>query len=107
MKKILFMAVIVSMFMWVGSAWAYTIDYSYDVDSSGGFTSKVSGATVETFNSSLLWTWVGDYAVVEGSQSGHYAAPYGDSGANTTNYVTVPRNNSSGQVKVTELGGTY
>ena len=107
MRKILIMAVAASMFIWVGSAWAVTIDYSYDVDSSGGFTSKVSGATVETFDTYLQWKWDGDFAVVKGSQSGQYAAPYGPVTANTTNYVTVPREKSNGQVKVTDLGGTY
>lgn len=88
-----------------GFANAYTIGYDFSVVGNQ-FTSNYSDAVVEDFEDSLLWTWSGLYNIVEGSVSGEYAAPYGDSSPDTTKYVTVPTGSSSGYAEAS-LGATY
>lgn len=84
---------------------AYTIGYDYAVDGNN-YTSTYVGAIVETFESTLLWSWSGSYNIVTGSVSGQYAAPFGVSSADSTYYVTVPTEQSSGFADVS-LGATY
>ena len=88
---------------------AYTVNYDY-ISEGNEFTSPYY-ATTENFDGSLLWTWTGSYAVVNGSVSGKYSAPGGVDGVNKDEspYVTVPApiTSGSGSVLVTDLGGTY
>ncbi len=90
-----------------GFASAYTFDFAYTPDGNE-FTSSYTGAIVETFdNDSLLWTWTGDYSVVNGSLSGAYSAPTGVSIKDESDYVTVPFLSAPGAVTVTGLGADY
>jgi len=88
-----------------GFASAYSVDYAYTADGNE-FTSSYSGAIVENFEGSLLWSWLGDGAILTGSSSGHYAAPFGVSTADTSYYLTVPYTNSNGSATAS-LGATY
>jgi len=86
---------------------ATTINYDYAVDGNN-FTSLYSGVTVEDFESTLLWTWADNYAVLTGDVSGVASAPYGVSAKDTTYYVSVPENvNDTPQSATATLGGTY
>ena len=88
-----------------GVANATSINYTYAVDGNS-YTSPYSGVTVETFDDqSLLWSWSGNGDVVSGS-TGQNAAPFGVSTADTTKYVTVPVNGSTGSYAAT-LGSNY
>ncbi|MCW8859666.1 MAG: PEP-CTERM sorting domain-containing protein [Deltaproteobacteria bacterium] len=101
-------ASIITIFIFVGMcgfASAYTIGFDYALDGNN-YTSNYAGAIVETFESSPIWVWSGDYAIVTGSVGGRYAAPFGESSADATSYVTVPSDLSSGYADVS-LGATY
>jgi len=102
MKRILALSMILLLGL-SGSVWAYSINYSFAVDGTGnGYTSPYAGASVESFDS-VYWNgsaWVGfdlfmgmtgsgDF--VTGSVANNYAAPYGISGPDSTQYVTVPQ----------------
>ncbi|NTW76529.1 MAG: PEP-CTERM sorting domain-containing protein, partial [Syntrophaceae bacterium] len=91
-----------------GKANAYTINNLHATNSSGGYISPYSVTTTETFdNSSLVWTWLGNYKVVSGSTSIN-SAPAANGVKESTNYVTVPGNSSSGSAAITIApGGTY
>lgn len=91
-----------------GVANAYTINYSYAVGADGNsYISPYSGVIVETFDSNtLLWSWLGNGAVVSGSLINYYSAPMGVSVQDATNYLTVPFNNGSGSYTAT-LGASY
>jgi hypothetical protein len=81
--------------LFAGSAIAYTIGYDYAVDAHNGLTTKVTGAYVETFDtSSSLWSWNGNYKIRNNSTSGISAAPYNPLGslhnADSTYFISVP-----------------
>jgi hypothetical protein len=63
----------------VGSVGAVSISYEYSLSSDDTLTTPYDWATVETFDSTLLWSWSGSGAIVQGSVSGKYAAPYNSS----------------------------
>ncbi|NVN92080.1 MAG: PEP-CTERM sorting domain-containing protein [Desulfuromonadales bacterium] len=112
MKKtlILLACAMFSMTMSAGIASAYSIDYQRQLLGNGGFTTNVTGALVETFDAtSLNWNWSGDYKI-RNTSSGISAQPYGLSGVDTTNFISVPNNSSSGSVTAVEavnLGSLY
>lgn len=91
-------------------AGAYSIDTLYDnpTDDPDGYTSPYAGATVENFNGGyggLLWSWSGNEWIASGSSSGVYAAPFGQTHADTTPYVSVPKDfNSDPTTTVTGFG---
>ena len=91
-----------------GKANAYAINNFYNTDSSGGYISPYNVATTETFdNSSLAWSWLGNYKVVSGSTSIN-SAPAANGVKESTNYATVPGNSSSGSATITIAPeGTY
>jgi hypothetical protein len=95
----------------VGSVGAVSISYEYSLSSDDTLTTPYDWATVETFDSTLLWSWSGSGAIVQGSVSGKYAAPYNSdvmSGPNKTKYVTVPDPTGGNTGSYTaSLGGTY
>jgi len=101
---------IISIALYTNVANAYTIDYQRQVGN-GGFTSNVAGALVETFDTTTLnWTWTGDYRIRNTSQSGISAQPYGLSGVDTTNFISVPNSTSSGSalaIEAVNLGSLY
>jgi hypothetical protein len=69
-----------------------------------GLTTAVSGATVFDFNDgSKPAGYSGDGGVVSGSVSGQYAAPAGD----TTPYLTVALNSSSGTETILQSAFNY
>ncbi|MGP8152748.1 MAG: PEP-CTERM sorting domain-containing protein [Smithella sp.] len=82
-----------------GVANATIINYNYALGD-GGYTSPYSGVTVYTFDGTPNLLWLGNGQVVNGSESGLYAAPYGPSGQDLTNYLAVPATEGSGSVKV-------
>ena len=86
------------------AAGAYNINYDYIADGNN-FTSPYA-VTVEDFEGSLGWTWTGSYAIVNGSVDGKYSAPGGIDGVNKdlTDYVTVPKYDTSGSGSVTVTG---
>ncbi len=92
----------------VGKADAYTINNLHSTDSNGGYISPYAVTATETFdNSSLAWTWLGDYKVVNGS-TGINSAPAANGVKESTNYVTLPSNCSSGSATITLApGGSY
>lgn len=79
-----------------GVANAYEINWDYIPSGPDGneLTSPYSGVTIETFDGAPLWTWSGNGAVVSGS-TGINAAPFGVFAQDATNYVTVPKTDSS------------
>ncbi|MEN6374330.1 MAG: VPLPA-CTERM sorting domain-containing protein [Smithella sp.] len=92
-----------------GKANAYTINNLFATDSNGGYVSPYSVTATETFdNSSPAWTWLGDYKVVNGN-TGINSAPAVNGVKESTNYVTVPNNRSSGSATITlaPIGSYY
>jgi hypothetical protein len=91
-----------------GKANAYAINNLHATDGSGGYISPYSVGTTETFDdSSLVWTWLGDYKVVTGS-TGINSAPAANGVKESSRYVSVPANSSSGSVTITLApGGSY
>lgn len=122
MKKILVLSVILLLGL-SGSAEAYSINYSFAVDATGnGYTSPYATASVESFDNvywdSVAWKgfdlfvgMMGSGDFVTGSMTNNYAAPYGISGPDSTQYVTVPQpfdpNFSTGMSFFAFLPGTY
>ncbi len=110
--------------MTAGLASAYTINYlstNTTADKTSLYT-YLNNFQIETFNDVSLgavtstgtaygllpWTWAGagNAMVVNGSSSGKYAAPFGLTQADQTNYVSVPNPLGNGSVTVS-LGGLY
>jgi len=97
----------------VGSVGAVTISYEFSLSTDGTLTTPYDWATVETFDAEpLLWSWTGSGAIVQGSVSGKYAAPYNSdlmTAANTTKYVTVPdpAGTTNTGSYTASLGGSY
>jgi hypothetical protein len=76
-----------------GSAHALQIT----VSAGGVYDTTVNNATIINFSDDTLGAYTGgtgDYAIVSGSSSGQYAAPYNL--GNTNKYLTVPNANDSG-----------
>lgn len=73
------------------------------------FNSVVPGAVSATSpglsNLDQSWTWTGSASVVNGTE-GTFAAPYGLSGRDTSNYLSAPNPIQSGSVTAM-LGGEY
>ncbi len=66
-------------------------------------TSSVAGVTTVTFDNGTCTGYVsctGDFAIVSGSSSGLYAAPYTD----TTKYLSVPNPSATTQTAVLSIG---
>lgn len=86
-----------------GSAQAVMIT----VEAGGVYTSSVDGATTIDFSDGCSYAGgcSGDYAIVSGSLSGQYAAPF-DLGANQP-FLTVPQPNSNGTTATLDLDGFY
>lgn len=108
MKRFLNFLIVLVLFLGLsGVVHAYSINYNY-IAVGNEFTSHYY-ATTENFNdSSLEWTWTGNYALVTGSLSGAYSAPAGVDGVtkDITQYVTVPvlgTTGGNGSVTVTGL----
>lgn len=82
---------------------ATQINYSYAIDGNN-YTSPYSGVNVYTFDSislgSLPADWSGNGAVVNGSSFGNYAAPFGVSAPDATNYLTVPITGGTGNITI-------
>lgn len=68
-------------------------------------TGAVSATSPGLTNSDQSWIWQGSASVVNGTQ-GTFAAPYGLSGRDNSNYLSVPNPISSGSVTAI-LGGQY
>jgi hypothetical protein len=80
-----------------GVAQATTINYLFAVDGNN-YTSPYSGVTVYTFDGAPVLSFSGNGAVVNGSSSGFYAAPFGVSASDATNYLTVPVSGGTGSI---------
>ena len=91
-----------------GVAGAVSINYLYNTNGNE-FVSPYAGVTTENFESSLAWTWTGNFIVLTGDVSGVASAPFGVSTKDTSSYVSVPENvNSIPQsATITNLGGTF
>ena len=117
MKKLLIVSsVFLFVFGIVGSVSAVTISYEYLHSGDDTLTTPYNWATVETFDSitPLPWSFTGSVALVTGSSSGLYAAPFNNSimsNPDATVYVTVPYPSNfsgpSGSVLIGNLGGLY
>jgi len=102
MKKltILICAVVLSVMPLVANA-TPVLNYDYALGN-GGFTSPYAGVQLATFdgsdawNNGLGWAWDGAGGTITGSLSGYNAAPYGPSGADATDYLTVPYDMADG-----------
>lgn len=111
MKKLFVVTICLVMLASTGSVGAYTINYNAALGN-GGFTSPYSWAKVETFDTNApLWTWSGDYLIRTGSTSGVSASPYGVAAADTTKFISVPNQSSSGSATAAQtlalLNGTF
>jgi hypothetical protein len=85
-----------------GVADATIINYDFAVVDGNNYTSPHSGVTVETFDTTPSFNWsLENGAVVSGSLTNYYAAPFGVSSADTTNYMTVPFTGGSGSKTAT------
>ncbi|AGF78721.1 PEP-CTERM putative exosortase interaction domain-containing protein [Desulfocapsa sulfexigens DSM 10523] len=98
---------------------ATTINY-FSQDSDADKTSVYTyfdNFLIETFNQAPIntapsgsldqsWTWTGSANVVNGSASGQYAAPFGTTSRDQSNYLSVPNPSSSGSITA-QLGATY
>jgi hypothetical protein len=102
--KILVACALTAGLLAVSGAHAASISFSSCSAGDGsGLTTCVSGATVVDFASGAPG-YAGNGAIVNGSASGLYAAPAGD----TTNYLTVPSPNAGPAGFVTAApGGSY
>ncbi len=94
--KRMFLIIFCCTFLSAGSAFAaITIDYDYVMAGDDTLTTPVSGAIVDNFDSGRPgWLYSGNGAIVSGSLSGKYAAPYNDvlmSGPDATNYFATPK----------------
>ncbi|MES1926516.1 PEP-CTERM sorting domain-containing protein [Salinisphaera sp. T31B1] len=92
-----------------GAASAATITYDATPDANGVPMSSVAGATTVDFNSGCGYaSCSGNYAIVSGSASGLYAAPFvpASGSADSTPYLTVPQNLSQSPVSATFSLGT-
>ncbi len=122
MKKKLFLAAITGMMLFCVSfgASATVINYS-STDSAADKTSIYTyfdDFQIETFNYATpnnpqlpggldqSWTWFGNASIVNGSVGGRYAAPYGTSSADMSNYLSVPNPTKSGSITAI-LNSTY
>lgn len=82
-----------------GVANATTINYNFAVAADGNsYTSPYSGVTVYTFDGTPNLIWSGNGHVVNGSASGLYAAPFGVSAPDATNYLAVPQTDGTGSI---------
>ncbi len=120
MKKILLAGMACGLMMTgiSGVASATTITYE-SLDTSNNKTSShylFKDFKLETFNHANLgampetvldqnWTWTGSGSIVNGTAS-TYAAPFGLSARDQTNYLTVPNPRSSGTISA-DLGADY
>jgi hypothetical protein len=78
---------------------ATIINYNFAVAGDGNsYTSPYSGVTVYTFDGAPVLNWSGNGAVVSGSASGLYAAPFGVSAPDATSYLTVPASGGTGSI---------
>ncbi|MDA3922060.1 MAG: PEP-CTERM sorting domain-containing protein [Salinisphaera sp.] len=88
------------------SANATTINFNSTPNSNGVPMTNVVGATTVDFDSGCGYAGcTGNYAIVSGSQSGRYAAPATGSGADSTPYLSIPKNGGSGSATFA-LGST-
>jgi hypothetical protein len=87
-----------------------SIDYNYALAADGTLTTPYS-AVIDNFDSGRPgWIYTGNGAIVSGSASGLYAAPYNSSlmaGPDATNYYTVPVNAESLSTTVNFNGAAY
>jgi hypothetical protein len=93
-------------------AWAdLSINYNHAIAPDLTLTTPYGGAIVDNFDSGRPgWTYTGNGAIVSGSLSGRYAAPFNSvymAAADATNYFTVPFTDGSGSVTVDFGGATY
>jgi len=90
---------------------AITIDYSYQMAADGTLTTPISGAIVDNYDSGRPgWTYTGNGAIVNGSLTGIYAAPYNSSlmvGPDATDYFTTPIDDTLLRSVVDFGGATY
>jgi hypothetical protein len=110
LKYLVFVGVLLACLMPL-VAGAYSIDslWATPAGDPDGYTSPVTGATVEDFNggnAGLLWNWSGNGWIVSGSLSGVYAAPYGQGAADSTLYGSVPKNFTAGATSTATGFGT-
>jgi len=91
-----------------GTGNALSINFLAKTDANQGLTSPYAGAMVNTFDAPSTWVWSGNGAVVSGSVSGKYAAPFANGQFDATRYVTVPLNLAQAPASYSaSLGGTY
>ena len=104
----------------VGTASATTINF-LSTDSAANKTSAYTyfdDFLLETFNDANLgvmpstsldqpWTWSAGGSIVTGSLSGVYAAPYGESAPDATNYLSVPNSDRTTSSVTAGLLNTY
>jgi len=110
MKKTLAVAITTLLVGMSGLASAYTINYTYNSTTDGGYTSPYAGVMVETFDAPLLFSWAGDYAILTGSVIDHNASPFGLSSNDSTQYITTPDTLGlplQDSVRATNFGGTF
>lgn len=75
----------------------------HSVEETGDYTTDVAGATTVNFNNGTCGAYLtctGNGALVTGSQSGHYASPYGIN----SRYLTVAYHSSNGSVALRTPG---
>lgn len=99
MKRATLAAAALCVFVAVAAPAAVTVDYSHVIAADGTLTTPYGGAIVDTFDDPGRpgWTYTGNGAIVSGTASGLYAAPYNSAfmvAADATNYFTVPEDTS-------------
>jgi hypothetical protein len=78
---------------------ATIINYNFAVAADkNSYISPYSGVTLYTFDGTPNLIWSGNGAVVNGSASGLYAAPFGVSAPDATNYLAVPETGGTGSI---------
>lgn len=98
--KNLFTVLLLPLLLATGTAQALPI---VSLSGVGEVTTSVTGATVIDFNSGCGYTsCTGDFALVNGSQSGKYAKPLGVN----SQYLTVPRPSPTSKSAIFTLGTT-
>ena len=112
MKRAMIAATAICVFVSVAAPAAVTIDYSHAIAADGTLTSPYGDAIVDTFDDPGRpgWTYTGNGAIVSGTMSGSYAAPYNSTymvAPDATNYFAVPKDQTTLWAMVDFGGSTY
>lgn len=110
MKRLLFVTALCAL-MGLPALASVSINYNYAIAGDLTLTTPYSGAIVDNFDAGRPgWTYSGNGAIVSGSASGLYAAPFNDVlmvNPDATHYFAVPQDNTVLWAMVDFGGPTY